>query len=142
MLTRAVQMVCCYITGDLINFVQQLRGLCKSLTPAGSALTTVFVVHCLNVYLERLGALQAETTSIQDTINGAFESGQFVSVQPSILAAAAYRVARKRQGTVPAWPTALADMTGWNGDSTADVEFEKASAIMRALVALHRLGAE
>ncbi len=51
-----------------------------------------------------------------------------------MLAAAAYRVAREGQGTVPAWPTALADMTGWKGDNTADSEFEKAGAIMRAFV--------
>lgn len=92
-------------------------------------------MRCLNVYLERLGALQAESTSLQDTINGAFESGQFVSVQPSMLAAVAYRVARERQGTLPAWPTALADMTGWRGENT-DSEFDKACLIMRAFVGI------
>ena len=114
--------------------MQQLEGVCQSLTPAGSALTTVSAVRCLNVYLERLGALQAESTSLQDTINEAFESGQFVRVQPSMLAAAAYRVARGRQGTLPGWPTALADMTGWKGDDTADSEFDKACSMMRAFV--------
>ncbi len=130
------KMACCCITGDLINFVKQLEGVCQSLTPTGSALTTVSAVRCLNVYLERLGALQAESTSLQDTINGAFESGQFVSVQPSMLAAVAYRVARERQGTLPAWPTALADMTGWRSDNTAqpDSEFDKACSMMRAFV--------
>ncbi|KAA6420971.1 MAG: hypothetical protein FRX49_09111 [Trebouxia sp. A1-2] len=125
----------CHPAGDLINFVKQLDGVCRSLTPTGSALTTVSAVRCLNVYLERLGALQAESTSLQDTINGAFESGQFVSVQPSMLAAVAYRVARERQGTLPAWPTALADMTGWRGENT-DSEFDKACLIMRAFVGI------
>ena len=125
---------CCCITGDLINFVKQFEGVCQSLTPTGSALTTVSAVRCLNVYLERLGALQAESTGLQETINGAFESGQFVSVQPSMLAAVAYQVARERQGTLPAWPTALADMTGWRGDSSADSEFDKACSMMRAFV--------
>ena len=127
-------MACCCITGDLINFVKQLERVCQSLTPTGSALTTVSAVRCLNVYLERLGALQAQSTSLQDTINGAFESGQFVSVQPSMLAAVAYQVARERQGTLPAWPTALADMTGWKGDNTADSKFDKACSMMRAFV--------
>ena len=127
-------MACCCITGDLINFVKQLEGVCQSLIPAGSALTTVSAVRCLNVYLERLGALQAQSTSLQDTINRAFDSGQFVSVQPSMLAAVAYQVTRERQGTLPAWPTALAAMTGWRGDNTADSEFDKACSIMQAFV--------
>ncbi|DBB02769.1 TPA: hypothetical protein ACH3X1_013606 [Trebouxia sp. C0004] len=112
----------------------KIEGVCQSLTPTGSALVVVSAVRCLNVYLKQLGSLQPVSTSLQDTIHGAFESGQFVSVQPSMLAAVAYRVARERQGTLPAWPTALADMSGWRGDSTADSEFGKACSMMRAYV--------
>ena len=39
--------------------------------------------------------------------------GHFVSVQPSLLAAVAYQAEKERQGSLPAWPTALADLTGW-----------------------------
>ncbi|KAL0018366.1 hypothetical protein WJX77_002105 [Trebouxia sp. C0004] len=47
-------------TGDLINFVKQIEGVCQSLPPTGSALVVVSAVRCLNVYLKQLGSLQPD----------------------------------------------------------------------------------
>lgn len=127
----ALMSVCCCCTGVLTSSVQRLEEVCQSLIPAGKALTTVSAVRCLNVYLERLGALHTESSNLQDTMNRAFESGQFISIQPSLLAAVAYRAARERQGILPAWPTALAELTGWTGDNLADSDFDKALSTMR-----------
>ena len=102
-------------------------------------MTTVSAVRCLNVYLERLGLLSqsvpgAEVSSLQRTIVRAFESARFISVQPSLLAAVAYQAYKESQGVLPAWPSALADLTGWRGDSPPDSEFHRVLVAMRAFV--------
>lgn len=117
---------------DLMASIERLEGVCNTLIPTGVAQSAVPAVRCLNVYLERLGALQMESTSLQKRINNAFESGHFVTVQPSVLAAVAYRAERERQGILPAWPTALADLTGWKGDDTSHSAFDTAMVMMRA----------
>ena len=105
----------------------------------GFALTTVSAVRCLNVYLERLGLLSqsepgAQVSRLQRTIVRAFESAQFISVQPSLLAAVAYQAYKESQGVLPAWPSALADLTGWKGDCPRDSQFYRVLVAMRAFV--------
>ena len=116
--------------GVLDNAVDQLERLCQSLTPQGESLTTVSAVRCLNVYLERIQALQITTSEVQDSIHAAFEIGDFVSLQPSLLAAVAFRAHKERQGVLPVWPTALSELTGWE-DTDAESDFQKALVMMR-----------
>ncbi len=139
MMCHAVQL-CRYLlsigcAGVLTETAARLEAVCQSLTPAGEALSTVSAVRCLDVYLERLGALQAASSGLQDTMTRAFDSGQFVNVQPSLLAAVAYRASRERQGVLPSWPTALADLTGWKSEESSDSEFHRALVLMREFVA-------
>lgn len=89
-------------------------------------------VRCLNVYLERLGALQSESSGLKSALVRAFESPLFVGVQPSLLAATAYQAQKERHGILPAWPSALADLTGWKRDSPQDSEFYRVLVAMRA----------
>ena len=103
------------------------------------ALTTVSAVRCLNVYLERLGLLSqsapgAEVSSLQRNIVRAFESAHFISVQPSLMAAVAYQAYKESQGVLPAWPSALADLTGWRGHSPHDSEFYRVLVAMRVFM--------
>ena len=121
------------VAGVLNDAVGQIENLCQSLTPQGESLTTVSAVRCLNVYLERLQALQITTSDVQDTIHAAFESGDFVSVQPSLLAAVAFRAHKKRQGVLPVWPSALAELTGWD-DTVTESEFQSALLMMRNFI--------
>ena len=116
--------------------MEHVEGIFRTASPAGKsdALTTVSAVRCLNVYLERLGALQAESSGLQATIARAFESSLFVSVQPSLLAAAAYQAYKESQGILPAWPSALADLTGWKANNSSDSEFYRVLVTMRAFV--------
>ena len=78
------------------------------------------------------------TSEIQATIVAVFESGHFVSVQPSLLAAVAYRAHRERQGVLPIWPTALQELTGWGksdpgtaSETASESEFHDALVMMR-----------
>lgn len=126
----------------LTHTVERLQHVFHAAAPIaeGFALTTVSAVRCLNVYLERLGALSqhapgAESSGLMSTITRAFESSLFVSVQPSLLAAVAYQAYKESQGILPAWPSALADLTGWKADSPFDSEFHKVLVAMRVLVA-------
>lgn len=125
----------------MTHSVERIQRVFHTAAPVGEgfALTTVSAVRCLNVYLERLGLLSqivpgAEVSNLQRTIIKAFESAHFVSVQPSLLAAAAYRAYKEDQGILPAWPSALADLTGWRGESPHDSEFHSVLVAMRVFV--------
>lgn len=127
--------------GVLTRSVEHIERVLHTATPTGESigLTTVSAVRCLNVYLERLDtlnarAVQAERSGLQSAIIKAFESPVFVSVQPSLLAAVAYHTYKESRGTLPAWPSALADLTGWTGGSPDDLEFHRVLVAMRAFV--------
>ena len=122
--------------GVLTSCIERLEGICRSLVP-GNALTIVSAVRCVNVYLERLGALalKSQNSQLEAVLVQAFESGQFVSVQTSLLAAAAYQNMQERKGVLPAWPTALAELTGLKGAlASPESDFGRALVMMRAFV--------
>lgn len=113
----------------------RLENLCQSLIPEGESLTTVSAVRCLNVYLERLGSLQVPSSHLQATIVAAFETGDFVSVHASMLAAVTYQAHKEQQGVLPHWPTALAELTGWDGGSSeSEPEYTEALQMMRSFL--------
>lgn len=122
--------------GVLTHSVERIEHVFHTATPADESigLTTVSAVRCLNVYLERLGALQAESSGLKSTILRAIESPLFVGVQPSLLAATGYQAHKESHGILPAWPSALADLTGWKGDSIHDSEFFRVLDAMRKFV--------
>lgn len=121
-------------TGVLAASVRHVKQAFVSMDPRGSqdALTTISATRCLKLYLERLGALDVDSSSVQDTVSRAFMSGQFVSIQPSLLAAVAYLGSREEQGLLPAWPWALADLTGWQGAEDSRDGFGTVLTMMRA----------
>ena len=123
-------------TGEVTALVQRLEQAFVSLTPEGThdALTTVSATRCLSMYRERLGALQMENTTLQSVVNSAFASGDFVSLQPSLLAAVAYLGTREQQGLLPAWPRALAELTGWQGADDSTDAFSSVMVKMRAFL--------
>ena len=122
--------------GVLTASVERIQGVFQAAAPASDSngLATVSAARCLNVYLERLGALQADSSGLQDIIARAFESALFVSVQPSLLAAAAFQAYKESQGVLPAWPSALAELTGWKDDNSPESEFHRVLVSMRAFV--------
>ena len=75
-----------------------------------------------------------ESSGLQSLLTRAFASGQFVDVQPSLLAAVAYLGSREGQGLLPAWPWALADLTGWQGAKDSTNGFDTVLAKMRAFI--------
>ena len=122
--------------GVLTHSLERIEGVFHTAAPSGESvgLTTVSAVRCLNVYLERLGALQSESAGLKRALVRAFESPLFVGVQPSLLAATAYQAQKESHGILPAWPSALADLTGWKGGSLHDSEFHRVLVAMRAFV--------
>lgn len=137
----AIQPAMLCTAGVLTQSVERVQLVFHTAAPVGQgfALTTVSAVRCLNVYLERLGLLSqsvpgAEVSSLQKTIVRAFESARFISVQPSLLAAVVYQACKESQGSLPAWPSALADLTGWKGDCPHDSQFYRVLVAMRAFV--------
>lgn len=123
-------------SGGVTAAVQRLEHALVSLTPEGTqdALTIVSATRCLSMYRERLGALQMEITDLQSVVTSAFASGNFVSVQPSLLAAVAYLGTREQQGLLPAWPRALAELTGWQGADDSTDAFSTVTVKMRAFL--------
>lgn len=81
-----------------------------------------------------MGALDLDTSALQSLLDRAFASGQFVSIQPSLLAAVAVLAYREGQGLLPVWPWALADLTGWQGADDNTDGVDAIVAMMRAFV--------
>ena len=119
--------------------IQQVKQAFTSLSSDANqnTLTTISATRCLKLYLERLGALDMDSSELQNLLAEAFASGQFVDVQPSLLAAVAYLGSREGQGLLPTWPWALAELTGWQGVDDSTNGFDTVLAKMRTFIQQH-----
>lgn len=125
----------CICAGALAASLQNVKEALEVLSPARpqDAVTPISATRCLKLYLERLGALDTDSSGLQRLIERAFASGQFVSIHPSLLAAAAYVGYQEKQGLLPVWPWALADLTGWQGPDDNTNGFSTVVGMIRLL---------
>lgn len=87
-----------------------------------AAISTLRIAH---LYLERLGCLSTPgwyadqlTAEIHALVVQVSCAPVFMKFNPSVVAAALLYCVRKQRGGVPAWPAALAAMTGYSVEST------------------------
>ena len=66
-------------------------------------------------------------------LNLALTNINSMTIRPSLLAAAALYADRRARGWVPAWPSAIAGLTGWSG--TLQLEFASAVQVVQKLTA-------
>jgi hypothetical protein len=88
-------------------------------------------LHCLKLYLERLGfsfqpdgscsSPQEAITDTIDLVSRAAMDAEFLNYRPTITAAAVLYCQRLQKGLLPFWPSSLATLTGYSNARTPEL---------------------
>lgn len=87
-------------------------------------------LHCLKLYLERLGFKfkpdgtcdkQGTITDLLELVSRAAMDKEFLNYRPTITAAAVLYCDRLQKGLLPFWPSSLATLTGYSNARTAEL---------------------
>lgn len=87
-------------------------------------------LHCLKLYLQRLGckvaadgALKSSgvTAELLEIVSSAALEKEFLNYRPTITAAAVLYCYRLHKGLLPVWPSSLSNLTGYSNARTAEL---------------------
>lgn len=100
----------------------------------GGDLSCSSALRCLLLYLQRLGGSLAGTPSLAGrtlpALQAALTNVNFAGLRPSLTAAAVLYADRLARGRVPAWPAALAALTGDQGPLWAGQQCHDCAALI------------